>query len=265
VDGGTSPLPVSAAARLRMLASAAWQLRPVRQALAAAAILSLALFLPRVPGSAGRIGGQAEGWALEHDVDPNAVIRALADGPVGAWLRGGLADLGAPEPGGAAAGGRAGAAAAAGAEAVPGRTAPSSAGAALPTGLGPLALPVDGPVVSRFGWRTVAGRPQFHPGLDFRVPAGLAVHAVADGVVSAEGVAPGVGFFVRVSHASGWQSEYGHCGQATVRPGARVRRGGTVCLTTGADGPEGPVLHFELQKDGHPVDPAPYLGLLGGR
>lgn len=145
---------------------------------------------------------------------------------------------------------------------VEGMAAPSDA---LPTGLGRLAWPVVGAVVSGFGFRDGPDGPEYHEGLDLAGEDGAPVRAVAAGqVASVSRDARGIGLVVTVAHAYGWTSVYGHLARAVVAVGREVEAGEVIgYLAPGGDDgrARGAVLHFEMREDGKPLDPAPYLGL----
>jgi len=122
-------------------------------------------------------------------------------------------------------------------------------------------LPGDlGVVSSSFGARRGGGT---HQGVDFSAPRGTAVIATADGVVTFAGRSHDYGRMVVVDHGGGWETRYAHLHRIRVEEGDRVRRGrklGTVGHSGKADGNH---LHYEVRRNGVPIDPRPTLG--GGR
>ncbi|MBX5476742.1 MAG: M23 family metallopeptidase, partial [Clostridia bacterium] len=136
----------------------------------------------------------------------------------------------------------------------------------LPTGLGELRRPLDGEAASWFGFRQIGGKPQYHTGLDIAGRPGDPVRVVAAGTVASVGRSPdGAGIMVVVRHAGPWSTAYVHLSAANVRVGDTVKAGDILGpLGAFADPGSGATaaLHFELRDDGHPVDPAPYLGLV---
>lgn len=137
---------------------------------------------------------------------------------------------------------------------------------ALPTGLGPLAWPAVGALVSGFGFRGQGDDPEYHQGIDIAAEAGSAVRAIAAGqVVGVDRSPAGSGEEVIVAHAYGWTSVYRHILVPEVRVGEQVERGAVLgTLAAGGDdgAAAGGLLHFELRQGDQPLDPAPYLGLL---
>lgn len=93
-----------------------------------------------------------------------------------------------------------------------------------------------------------------HNGTDFGAPVGTPVRAVADGVVDFAGPNGGHGNFVKLRHASGYDTSYSHMSAVLVRKGATVRQGqligrvGTSGLSTG------PHMHYQMWKNGRFVD-----------
>lgn len=118
--------------------------------------------------------------------------------------------------------------------------------------------PVMGPRLSSdFGKRRhpVKRVVQHHHGIDLAAPAGAPIRAIADGQVMFADPHGGYGKLVVVRHSNGLSSHYGHCARIHVQPGATVRAG-EIIGTVGSTGiSTGPHLHFELRKDGEPLDP----------
>src|SRR5579885_2125724 len=96
-----------------------------------------------------------------------------------------------------------------------------------------------------------------HVGVDLAANYGAPVQAVADGRVDYAGWCGELGRCVRINHAQGMTSIYGHLSQITsglgrgdwVSLGEIIGRVGSSGLSTG------PHLHFALERDGHYVNP----------
>lgn len=114
--------------------------------------------------------------------------------------------------------------------------------------------PTSGRVVRRF---SEAGGGK--PGIDIRGRPGQAVKATADGkvVYSGNGL-KGYGELVIIKHNETFLSAYAHNRKRVVKEGAIVR-GGQKIAELGNTGTSVPVLHFEIRKNGKPVDPLKYL------
>jgi peptidoglycan hydrolase-like protein with peptidoglycan-binding domain len=126
------------------------------------------------------------------------------------------------------------------------------------TATGPVRFlrPVRAPINSPFGMRW--GR--MHTGVDFGAQSGAPVGAGGRGVVSFAGWnAGGYGNLVVIDHRLGYQTWYAHLSSFAVIAGQTVT-GGTRIGNVGATGHvTGPHLHFEVRRNGTPVDPMPYL------
>jgi len=119
--------------------------------------------------------------------------------------------------------------------------------------------PHDGAVM--LGWRRRADGTG-HEGLDFKAKAGDMVRATSAGTVIFAGQAPErFGNLVVIDHGNGWHSAYGHLSKITVKKDETVRAGERIGLAGQTGEATGPELHFEIRKDGMPVDPAPKLGI----
>jgi lipoprotein NlpD len=96
-------------------------------------------------------------------------------------------------------------------------------------------------------------------GLDIRGKLGQSVIAAADGnvVYSGSGLI-GYGNLVIIKHNDTYLSAYGHNRRLLVKEGAAVKQGEKIA-EMGDSGKEGVILHFEIRRDGKPVNPLTYL------
>jgi len=114
---------------------------------------------------------------------------------------------------------------------------------------------------SGFGLRIdpFTGKHREHTGVDLRAKYGDPVYASAPGKVIFTGVAGGYGNLIKIAHAHGYTSYYGHLSKIYARMGAKVRRG-TLIGRVGATGRvTGPHLHFEIRLNGKPLDPLQFI------
>jgi lipoprotein NlpD len=112
--------------------------------------------------------------------------------------------------------------------------------------------PTDGQVVSRFGAATGIAT-----GIAIGGRVGQTVRAAADGrVVYAGSGLIGYGQLVIIKHNDTYLSAYGYNNALRVAQGQDVRRGQEIALM--GVGPERqPRLHFEIRRNGAPIDPLP--------
>lgn len=123
-------------------------------------------------------------------------------------------------------------------------------------------LPVQGPIVSGFGWRTnpFGGLgTEFHDGVDIAVPQGTPVHATGAGVVTYAGWYSGYGLYVQIDHGYGIVSFYGHNSKILVHVGEHVVRGQVVSLSGDTGHSTGPHVHFGMHYRGLPVNPLQFI------
>lgn len=123
--------------------------------------------------------------------------------------------------------------------------------------------PVEsGYISSFFGKRAdpFTGESAFHSGIDFAASPGTRVLAVADGVVSFAGRDRGYGKLVEVTHVGGYVTRYAHNASVLVQPGQTVRRGDPIALIGSTGRSTGPHVHFEVLRDGRPVNPMSFVG-----
>ncbi|MCL6730175.1 M23 family metallopeptidase [Sphingomonas hankyongi] len=118
-------------------------------------------------------------------------------------------------------------------------------------------MPVSGQVTSRFGNRfhPILGHERFHKGVDLRAAAGTPIVAAADGKVVSAGWHGGYGNQVRVMHNGGLETTYGHMSRIAAWAGEAVRRGQVIGYVGSTGLSTGPHLHYEVLKNGRPVNP----------
>lgn len=123
-----------------------------------------------------------------------------------------------------------------------------------------LMQPVAGRVTSSFGNRRhpILGYVRRHAGIDYGAPYGAPIYAVTDGTVTFAGYNGGYGRFIRLAHAGGMGSAYGHMSRLAVASGERVRRGQVIGYVGSTGLSTGPHLHYELTRNGVAVNPAAY-------
>lgn len=122
---------------------------------------------------------------------------------------------------------------------------------------GQMGMPVAGHITSNFGWRMhpLLGFMKLHKGLDIGAAYGSPIHAVVDGIVTFAGRAGGYGNFVKVDHAGGLVSGYGHMSRIAVRSGAHVGRGDVIGYVGSTGLSTGPHLHWEIWRNGVSINP----------
>ncbi|MCX7984905.1 MAG: M23 family metallopeptidase [Bacteroidetes bacterium] len=99
-----------------------------------------------------------------------------------------------------------------------------------------------------------------HYGIDIAGKSGAPIYAAADGIVVYSGWTQNDGYVIILSHVDGFMTLYKHNDAVLKFQGTQVRRGETIALlgNTGETS-RGPHLHFEIWKDGLPVDPAAFI------
>lgn len=121
-----------------------------------------------------------------------------------------------------------------------------------------LIMPViGGRITSGFGLRRhpILGYSRLHAGVDFGAGYGSPIYAVSDGRVSFSGWHGGHGNYVRLEHGGGFGTGYGHMSRIAVASGATVRAGQVIGYVGSTGLSTGPHLHYELYRNGVPVNP----------
>jgi murein DD-endopeptidase MepM/ murein hydrolase activator NlpD len=127
----------------------------------------------------------------------------------------------------------------------------------------PTSRPVDGPIGSKFGFRSdpFSGRAALHTGLDFPADPGTPIHAAAGGVVLQVEHHPQYGLMVELDHGRGLITRYAHASKSLVNSGDLVKRGQPIAQVGTSGRSTGPHLHFEVLVEGVQQDPGKFLAL----
>lgn len=151
-------------------------------------------------------------------------------------------------------------------------------GGAIKAFSSPFAFDWSNTITSPFGYRTWDdGSTEFHKGLDFGVPNGTEILAVADGVVEVGtgcnhnypkdgscGCNGGFGNYVEIQCENGTLILYGHMSQVAVQNGQTVKNGQVIGYSGCTGWSTGFHCHLQMVKDGEYIDPLvfirPYTG-----
>ncbi|MCI2420061.1 M23 family metallopeptidase [Saccharopolyspora sp. K220] len=115
-------------------------------------------------------------------------------------------------------------------------------------------IPVAGQCTSGFGPRGS----EFHRGQDIAAPIGTPIVAASSGTVIDSGPATGYGLWVRIRHADGVITTYGHNDHNHVHIGQTVQTGQVIAEVGNRGESTGPHLHFQIEISGQPTDPTAF-------
>ena len=122
--------------------------------------------------------------------------------------------------------------------------------------------PVDGKLIGSFGKRSdpFTGEQAIHWGVDLSAALGSPIRAAADGtVVEASYSGGGFGRLVVIDHGGGVRTFYAHLSRIDVIAGQEIRRGEIVGALGRSGRVTAPHLHYEVRRNGTPVNPYYYL------
>lgn len=122
---------------------------------------------------------------------------------------------------------------------------------------GNFAQPADGPITSGYGMRfhPILKRNRMHTGIDIGAGAGSPIRAAAAGIVTFRGTMSGYGNVILIDHGGGTSTLYAHCSSLIAREGQQVSLGQLIARVGSTGRATGPHLHFEVRRNGEPVNP----------
>ena len=125
----------------------------------------------------------------------------------------------------------------------------------------PTTRPTDSYVTSDFGYRMhpVLGGRAHHNGIDFEADIGDPVRSAGNGLIKFAGWKAGFGNVVEIDHQNGYVTLYAHNSAFVVKEGDIVRAGQVVAKAGSTGRSTGPHVHFEVLKEGRPVNPRAFL------
>lgn len=101
---------------------------------------------------------------------------------------------------------------------------------------------------------------KFHEGVDFSAPVGTEIYATGNGeVVKIVKSKRAYGNNVLIDHGFGFQTFYSHCDEILVTKGQMVKRGQVIATVGNTGKSTAPHLHYEVRKNGRPIDPINYF------
>ena len=124
-------------------------------------------------------------------------------------------------------------------------------------------MPTNGTIISGFGIRfhPILKYRRLHAGLDISANTGDNIYATGDGVVKHAGREGTFGNLVIIDHGYGYETYYAHLSAIAkgIKPGVTVKRGDKIALAGQTGQAVGPHLHYEVLKNGKPIDPINFL------
>jgi murein DD-endopeptidase MepM/ murein hydrolase activator NlpD len=116
-------------------------------------------------------------------------------------------------------------------------------------------------IICGFGNKKTSYTPgrRLHEGIDLNAAVGTPVQATGNGTVTFASHKAGGGTVVLIDHGGGYVSGYRHLDKTSVYVGSYVRRGQVIGTSGNTGLVRGPHLHYEVLRNGRPVDPLPYL------
>ena len=112
---------------------------------------------------------------------------------------------------------------------------------------------------SPFGWRThpLLHISELHTGVDWGAPFGTPIFAAGNGEIEEIGLKGGYGKYVRIRHANGYETAYGHMTAFArgLEVGSHVRQGQIIGFVGSSGLSTGSHVHFEIIVNGRFVDP----------
>lgn len=139
----------------------------------------------------------------------------------------------------------------------------NSLGSVTDTGSsGKMMSPSNRAITATYGERGSIWARGYHTGIDYADPEGTPVYAAASGKVSNDATGAGshsYGNYVTIAHDKEYSTLYAHLRQGVVHPGDTVHEGQLIGFSGKSGHVTGAHLHFEVRKNGQPVNPNSFL------
>lgn len=121
--------------------------------------------------------------------------------------------------------------------------------------------PASGRLTSGFGNRkSPFGRGiRFHQGIDIANSSGTNILAAGEGIITFSGNQSGYGKTIIINHGNGYKTLYAHNRKLLVTVGDKIKKGQAIGKMGSTGRSTGSHLHFEVHKDGNPIDPLKVL------
>lgn len=128
----------------------------------------------------------------------------------------------------------------------------------------PSVWPVDGYIVSRFGYRNspYTFETEFHHGIDIEAFPGTEIRATAPGRVSDIRWDSTLGLTVSIKHKYGFVTSYSHCQRASVEVGQEVSKGEVIGYVGRTGKTTQYICYYQIKIGTEFVNPMPYLNRL---
>jgi murein DD-endopeptidase MepM/ murein hydrolase activator NlpD len=116
-------------------------------------------------------------------------------------------------------------------------------------------------ITSKYGMRyhPILKQNKLHTGMDIGAPQGAKVVAADSGKVMTVTYNSAYGNMIIIDHGGGISTLYAHLSKFETKAGATVTKGQTIGRAGSTGWSTGPHLHFEVRKNGTPVNPNSYL------
>jgi len=127
--------------------------------------------------------------------------------------------------------------------------------------VGKIKWPVKGNIMSTFGEKVNPkyGTTVKNNGIDIKAARGSYVHSIAKGKVAYNDRFLGYGNVILIDHGKGYYSLYAHLEDINVKVNDVIEKDQVIGTVGDTGSLEGSKLHFEIRKNGKPIDPIPFL------
>jgi murein DD-endopeptidase MepM/ murein hydrolase activator NlpD len=127
-----------------------------------------------------------------------------------------------------------------------------------------LIAPLEGILSSPFGERIDPNSQvkKMHKGIDIEAEKGASIKAALPGAVIESGSVPSYGNYIKIKHNNGMTTVYAHCSQLIAQKGQMVEQGEIIARVGDTGVAVGSHLHFEIWKDGEPLNPIDFIDVL---